>query len=337
MSDQDQIVRLPPWRRSSNVVSALSAEERDWGLNQFNVPAAWEHSRGAGIRVAILDTGCDETHRDLVGQVVKSRDFTGSPYGSADVQGHGTHCAGVVAANEDDRGVVGICPDLAQDGGGLLIGKVLGDDGSGLSSWVAQGIRWATGEGAGIISCSLGSASGDPRIASAIDYANEQGAIVIAAAGNDGTGRRNPDRVNYPAKWATTIAVGAVGSDKIVTEFSSQGPAVDIAAPGENILSTVPNNQYVKMSGTSMATPFVAGVSALAIASKDGPAYTYDTFRKLLKETAKEAGAPGRDSAYGFGLIDPDKMLDAADTRPGSEPPAEVDGITVFIPRGRVV
>lgn len=327
----DPIYRLPPWRRSGNVLSALSPQERDWGLNQFKIPEVWRKTRGAGVRIAVLDTGCDTTHPDLSGQVIGQRDFTNSPYGSGDVQGHGTHCAGVIAAKENDTGIVGVCPDLAESGGGLLIGKVLGDDGSGRSTWVADGVQWATQKRADVISMSLGSSQYDERIHRAIERATESGAFVIAAAGNDGGGGSRTDRVNYPGRLDQTIAVGAVGRDKLIADFSSRGSAVDIAAPGVDILSCVPGGRYVRMSGTSMATPFVAAVVGLVLSL--GKISGVENLRKLLVDHAEDAGRPGRDRDYGAGLIRPDTML--SDVSPPQAPPAaDKDGVWVWVPGG---
>lgn len=327
----EPIYRLPPWRRAGNVLSVLNAQERDWGLNQFQIPKAWQKTRGAGVRVAVLDTGVDASHSDLQGQIVAQRDFTNSPYGAGDVQSHGTHCAGVIAAKENDQGIVGVCPDLAQNDGGLIIGKVLGDDGSGQGDWVAAGVDWAVQQGAQVISMSLGSSQYDQRIHSAVQRATEAGAFVIAAAGNDGGGGRQQDRVNFPGRFEETIAVGAVGRDQLITDFSSRGPAVDIAAPGENILSCVPDNRWVRMSGTSMATPFVAGVVALVLSL--GRIDGVGNLRQLLIKHAADAGQPGRDRDYGAGLIQPDTMLD--DVLP-AKPPLEEnsEGIWVWVPHG---
>jgi subtilisin family serine protease len=327
------IYRLPPWRQVGSVLVPLSPQERDWGLNQFDVPRAWKKSRGAGVRIAILDTGIDATHCDLQGQVIAQRDFTNSPYGAADLQSHGTHCAGVIAARENDEGIVGVCPDISEKGGGLIVAKVLGDDGSGRGTWVASGIDWAIEQGANVVSMSLGSSQYDPRIHEAIQRAIETGAFVIAAAGNDGRGAAWRDRVNYPGRLAETIAVGAVGRDGMITEFSSRGPSVDIVAPGENILSTVPGNKWVRMSGTSMATPFVAAVVGLVLSL--GELRGVKALRELLFEHAQDAGAPGRDPAYGVGLIRPDKMIESLVP---AEPPNPSDaGVWVWVPGGSAV
>lgn len=330
----DRVVRLPPWRFAGGMVSSLSPQERDWGLSQFRIPQAWKSSRGAGVRIAVLDTGVDGTHRDLRGQVLAMRDFSGSPHGAEDVQAHGTHCAGIIAAREDDQGMVGVCPDVAEGGGGLLVGKVLGDDGSGLGSWVAAGIEWAVAEGAQIVSMSLGSPYPDQRIHEAIVRATKAGAYVITAAGNDGGSEAAGDRVNYPARYGETIAVAAVGRDHVITEFSSRGEAVDIAAPGEEILSTVPGNRYVRLSGTSMATPFVAGVVALALSLQD--LGSVQQLRQLLYRHADDAGPPGKDWCYGAGLIRPDTMVGAGSSSAACGSCSSSAGILVWIPGGQV-
>jgi subtilisin family serine protease len=277
----------------------------------------------------VLDTGIDANHPDLRGQVAETADFSSSPYGVADVQGHGTHCAGIIAGRENDIGVVGICPDLAEHGGGLLIGKVLGDNGSGQSEWVTRGIRWAMSEGAHVISMSLGSPQPDVAMHAAIQEAVKSGVAVIAAAGNDGR-RTFGNQVNYPGRYPETITVGAIGEDRVITEFSSRGPEVDIAAPGEEILSSVPGGKWVRMSGTSMATPFVAGVVGLVL-SLDATAGHTDRLRRLLYAHAEDVGEPGRDPRYGAGLIRPDRMMDAI-----SDPTTAPRGILLWIPGGEV-
>jgi subtilisin family serine protease len=153
--------------------------------------------------------------------------------------------------------VIGVAPRCR-----LLVAKVLGDDGSGTSDAVAAGIDWAADAGADILSMSLGSPHPAEEIHAAIRRAVAKGKFVICAAGNDGRDRS----VNYPARWEDTVAVGAVDRNGAVARFSSRGPEVDLCAPGQDILSTFFAGGYAKLSGTSMATPFVAGVVALMLA-----------------------------------------------------------------------
>jgi subtilisin family serine protease len=190
------------------------------------------------------------------------------------------------------------------------VGKVLGDDGSGTSEQVARGIDWAVAAGADILSLSLGSPDASAAIKAAIDRAVAAGRFVICAAGNEG----RDDAVNYPAKWETTIAVGAVDRLGQIARFSSRGPEVDVCGPGCDVLSTFPGGRYAKLSGTSMATPFVTGVVALMLAKHRAaggatPVRNNHELREHLRRTATDAGPIGDDPAYGFGLISPDALL----------------------------
>lgn len=326
------IYRLPPFTVEAQFVSL--SETVDWGLHLYGIPQAWASTKGEGICVAVLDTGCQLDHPDLNGAIVGSQDFTRSPIGPLDGQGHGTHCAGTIAARKNGIGVVGVAPKCS-----LLIGKVLGDSGSGSDDWVAAGIRWAVKQGADVISMSLGSPSESTAIRMAIIDAVESGVFVICAAGNDG----RDNSVNYPARFPESIAVAAVDRHGRVARFSSRGPEVDIAAPGQDILSTYIGSHYAKLSGTSMATPFASGVVALMLSKHrqdagDSPIRTVPELREHLSRTARDAGSTGHDPAYGYGLIDPAKMLEpiVVGVDP-AQPEAESEGVTIFIPGAKVV
>nr|WP_264766199.1 S8 family serine peptidase [Marinobacter fonticola] len=156
---REPIFRLPPYT-VHNIFVGLS-EIQDWGLKLLNIPSLWRISEGEGVKVAILDTGVSLNHPDLTGSIPAGnyKDFTNSPHGIADQQGHGTHCAGIVAARKNSRGVVGVAPKAE-----LLIGKVLGDDGSGTGENIAAGVNWAVEQGADIISMSLGAQMDVPMI-----------------------------------------------------------------------------------------------------------------------------------------------------------------------------
>ncbi len=299
---------LPPYRVEALFLSMT--ETIDWGLTAYNIPAHWQQSRGRGVKVAVLDTGIDQTHPDLRDAIDDAHDFTGSPFGPSDRQGHGTHTAGTIAARQNDSGVVGVAPECR-----LLIGKVLGDDGSGSGANVAAGIDWACDSGADIISMSLGAPQPDPQILAAIERAAAKGKFIICAAGNDGL-IAGQDAVGYPARWKQTIAVAAVDRAGRLCDFSSRGDEVDIAAPGQDVLSTFPGGRYAKLSGTSMATPFVAGVTALLLAAHrnaaapaNSPLETVDQLREHLARTALDAGPTGHDPGYGWGLVNPDGLL----------------------------
>jgi subtilisin family serine protease len=326
------MIHLPPFRIEATF-TALS-ETIDWGLTAYHIPDHWKATRGKNIKVAVLDTGIDEAHPDLKDAIDDARDFTRSRFGPIDRHGHGTHTAGTMGARQNDIGVVGVAPDCR-----LLIGKVLGDDGSGSSATVAAGIDWACDAGADVISLSLGSPEPDDTLLAAVQRAASKGKFIIAAAGNDG----RDNSVNYPARWRDTIAVAAVDANGQVADFSSRGPEVDIAAPGENILSTWPNGGYAKLSGTSMATPFIAGVVALAFAlerqteNPRPPIRNVGDLRNLLSRTATDAGLAGFDPAYGWGLINPDSLLEPPHRADQPTIPAPVaGGMWIWIPGARV-
>lgn len=317
-------VRIPPYRVQA-VLHAL-AETVDWGLSALHVPAHWQATRGQGIRVAVLDTGIDAVHPDLAGALDDARDFTASRSGVVDRVGHGTHVAGIIGARRNDGGVIGVAPECR-----LLIAKVLGDDGSGTSDRVAAGIDWACDQGADVISLSLGSPEPSVELRSAVERAAARDKFLICAAGNSG----RPNSVDFPARWPETIAVGAVDRDGRVTSFSSRGEEVDVCAPGQDILSTYPNGQYAKLSGTSMAAPFVSGVAALLLAKHRAqggatPVATHAQLVEHLVRTATDAGPAGKDPNYGYGLVNPDSALAPL----GAVAP--VTGVWVFVPGGEV-
>ncbi|MEO0584962.1 MAG: S8 family peptidase [Bacteroidota bacterium] len=276
------------------------------GIELLGVPNFWKYTKGKGVKVAVLDTGVAHTHPDLKGAIIDMEDFTNSRSGISDINGHGTHCAGIIAARDNSLGVVGVAPESE-----LLIGKVLGDDGSGSEEMVADGIYWAIKSGADIISMSLGSPYPSEKIYDAVMSAIQSGVFVICAAGNSG-----PDlgTVDFPGAFEETIAVGSIDRTKKVAHYSARGRQVDIVAPGDNILSTYPPRGLAKLSGTSMATPFVAGIAALILSKHkhfqgQTPITKQADMEEHLRMTALDLGPEGFDPSYGFGLINPKKLL----------------------------
>ncbi|MBV9125348.1 MAG: S8 family peptidase [Planctomycetes bacterium] len=316
---------LPPF----TVLRVMTARTQvvDWGLTALGVPDLWKQTKGKGVRVAVIDTGMPD-HPDLVPAIQGVQDFTGSQFGPRDVQGHSTHCCGIIGARDNQVGTVGVAPECD-----LICAKVLGDNGAGESDWVAAGVRWAVQQKADVISMSLGSPEPDEGIHAALQEAVAAGVFLVCAAGNSGPA---PNSVEYPGKFPETVAVGSINQQLQVSQFSSRGPEVAVVAPGEKITSTYLNCTVAVLSGTSMATPFVAGVVALAVAHRRDlgrPLKTQADLLNLIHQTATHKGRPaGEVPDFGWGLLDPKDVVDPADSPPPVLPPAAGDGLVGFGP-----
>jgi len=270
------------------------AETIPVGVNQIKAPAGWGASQGLAIKVFILDTGIDSDHPDLVANLHEGKSFVPTESTTEDYHGHGTHCAGTVAAAINGFGVVGVAPYAY-----LHPVKVLSSTGSGNWSWLIAGIDWVMAKkGLRIISMSLGGVA-PAAVKTICDSAYADGILLVAAAGNSGPG---DNTVGDPARFDSVIAVSAIDSADVIAAFSSRGPQVEIAAPGVNVLSTTRGGAYGGMSGTSMACPHVAGAAAMGWGSHR--TVNNKQVRKLLQMTAFNLGAPGRDNLYGFGRVD---------------------------------
>lgn len=232
------------------------------GVEMIQAPKIWDQTKGKGITVAILDTGCDTTHSDLKERIVGGRNFTNDDRGNIDVyedyNGHGTHVAGTIAAIESNTGVVGVAPES-----NLLIVKVLDESGSGQYKWIINGINYAIEEKADIISMSLGGPEDVPELHEAIQKAVNNNILVVCAAGNAGDGDESTDEFDYPGCYNEVISVGAIDLQRRSSDFSNSNNEIDLVAPGEEILSTYLNGTYATLSGTSMAAPHVSGALAL--------------------------------------------------------------------------
>jgi thermitase len=226
-----------------------------YGPQNTYTNSAWDYTRGSsGQEIAVLDTGVDYNHPDLDGKTIRGYDFVDNDYYPMDLNGHGTHVAGTAAAETNNgTGVAGMAPNTK-----ILAVRVLDANGSGSLADIADGIRYAADAGAEVINLSLGCDCNTTTLKNAVDYAWNKGSVVIAAAGNDGV-----STTFEPASYANVIAVGAVDSRDRKASFSNYGSWVDVTAPGVEIASTVPNNGYSYMSGTSMASPHVAGLAGL--------------------------------------------------------------------------
>ncbi|WP_349409916.1 S8 family peptidase [Pseudalkalibacillus sp. SCS-8] len=242
---------------------------------------AWDITQSASsVKIAVIDTGVDYNHPDLSGKVIKGYDYVQDDNDPMDEHYHGTHVAGIAAANTDNGiGIAGNAPNAS-----ILAIRVLDEGGSGTLDDVAQGIRYAADQGAQVINLSLGGLLGTQTLKEAVDYAWNKGSVVVAAAGNESS-----TKPSYPAYYSNAIAVAATDQNDNLAYFSNYGTWVDIAAPGVSIYSTMPGNAYDNLSGTSMAAPVVAGVAGL-LASQGRSAAE---IRTALEETADNVTGTG--------------------------------------------
>ncbi|MFW6135246.1 MAG: S8 family serine peptidase [Chloroflexota bacterium] len=286
-----------------------------WALETVNAPGAWALSTGQDVVIAVLDTGVDLDHPDLSSKVLTDldKDFVNGDLDADDDHGHGSHVAGIAAAATDNGiGVAGMGWDAK-----ILPLKVLDSDGQGSFEDVAKAISYAVAAGADVINLSIGPETSQPMdcppyLQTVIDEAYAGGAVVVAAAGNNGEGS-NGERIEIPpANCNHVIGVAATRQDDTVPGYSSPGAHVSVAAPGggqyeDAIYSTVLNGQYGYSIGTSMATPHVSGLAALVVAHH--PAYSPDQVASAILDNALDLGPTGWDEVYGCGRIDAARAL----------------------------
>ena len=284
---------------------------------------------GNGVSIAILDTGIDAQHETLeenlgegwaADEAECTTDCGGGPFGGGndieecleewdDDNDHGSHCAGTAAAADNGVGVLGVAPDAT-----LHAVKVLQCDGGGSFDDVAEGIEWSADQGHEVQSMSLGSDSDSEVVSDAIEFAAERNVVIVASAGNDGPCN---DCVGFPARHHEVIAVSATDEDDDLADFSSTGPEVELAAPGVDVLSSIPRDDYDEFSGTSMSCPHVSGAAATVIA--DGTTDREDV-RAQLKEGADDIGLD--DNEQGAGRLN---VADAVDAESGDDKDDEED------------
>ncbi len=275
------------------VPRAAPAFEMQWGVKRVNASAAWSTTMGQGVKVGIIDTGMDYTHPDLKANYAGGYNALDNSKPPLDDNGHGTHVAGIIGAVSDGAGVVGVAPKAS-----LYAVKVLNARGSGAYSAIIDGIQWAVNNKMDVVNMSLGSPSGSAAIQKAVEAAYKAGVTLVMAAGNDS------GPVNYPARYPQSIAVAASDSADNIASFSSRGPEIAFIAPGVAINSTYMGGLYKSLSGTSMASPHVAGLAALAVGAG---AKTPAAVRKALQSAAVSLGL--QPSEQGAGLVDAGNLV----------------------------
>jgi len=309
---KDYQCKLLPFERIDCLSVQEAKQKAGWSITAFELPRAWKFSQGENVVVAVLDTGCDLDHPDLKENLLPGKNFVRPNKPPHDDNGHGTHVTGTLVASNNDIGIVGVCPKAK-----VRPVKVLDGGGNGNLLNVAKGIRWAVRQGVDIISMSLGAPMKVQQVRKAIQFAAIRGVPTFVAAGNAGKTKE----VFYPANYPETIAIGAIDARFRRADFSNTGENLDFMAPGVDIFSTVPDNWYATLSGTSMAQPFACGVAALVLSyvkagKTDLKLETVDDYRNVFRKytTPIKNGNHSEQKFYqGFGIIDPRRLMEVID------------------------
>jgi type VII secretion-associated serine protease mycosin len=286
----------------------------EYWLDQYGITEAWNTTRGAGVTIAVIDTGIDSSHPDLAGAVTGGADFSGSgaddgqtPVGSGTNSDHGTMVASLAAGrgNGPEAGVIGVAPEANL----LSISIGFGEGATDSDDQVAEAVTWAVDNGADIINMSLtrNTLSWPASWDAAFLYAMEHDVVVVAAAGNRGSGTTT---VGAPATMPGVLTVAGVDQDgEASLDASAQGITIGVSAPSEQLLGAIPGGSVMRWSGTSGATPIVAGIVALVMAAH--PELDAANVINRVISTADDAGAQGSDPIYGFGLVDAEAAVTA--------------------------
>jgi subtilisin family serine protease len=283
--------------------SSSSPQRPGWEIIKYNIPLYWKYSEGENTVSAVLDTGCDLDHEDLKDNLLQGKNFVELNKDPIDRNGHGTHVSSTIAAINNTKGIVGVAPKSK-----IVPVKVLNDDGAGNINSIADAVVWCANQShIDFITMSLGSNFPSNRLEKAINYAINKNKIIFCAAGNDGP----LTDIMYPARYEQTISIGAIDENFNRTEFSCSGESLNFLAPGHNIVGCVPNNEYAKMSGTSMSNPFAVGLACLLLSyNKKTNKYNLSSYKEYIKifcEYAMDISDPRHKATkyQGCGIIQP--------------------------------
>jgi len=300
----------------------IASDMIDWGVERIGADKIWNQSIGSGVKIAIIDTGVQRDHPDLKNNIIQGYDFVNEDNDATDDNGHGTHVAGITSATLNQTGTVGVNYNAQ-----IMPIKVLNNQGYGYLSDVAKGIYFAADNGARIINMSLGSSSDSTTLRNAVTYAANKGILLVAAAGNN-----NGSPCLYPAAYSSVICVVATDSKNQLASFSNMGG--ELSAPGVSNYSTFVGSSYRYLSGTSIASPHVAGAGAILI--DKCPTCTTSEIRNILRDTAIDLGDTGKDILFGYGLVDlvsAMNYLSSSEEIPAAEEPTQQTNPTTSRPQ----
>jgi minor extracellular protease Epr len=273
------------------VATDTSVEKDRWNLKSIQAENAWADGfTGKGVKIAIIDSGV-ASHQDL--KIKEGVSFVGDSY--TDGHGHGTHIAGIIAAQHNGFGVAGIAPNAE-----IYAVKAIEDDGFGSVDTIIQAIDWSIHNDMDLINLSFGDLESSDALHEAIKQAKQAGILIIASSGNEGTAQGTGNTMIYPARHEEVIAVASVNKNLKRSTFSSTGEDNDFAAPGEDIYSTYLNGQYATYQGTSLAAPHIAGLFALLM--EQFPYLNEEELYAAMKSYVEDLGTPGFDEWYGYGF-----------------------------------
>lgn len=274
-----------------------------WEIKKFHIDSLWNRTTGNGVKVAVIDTGCDYNHPDIANNILQGRNFVEGNNDPIDRNGHGTHVSSTICAKNNGFGMVGIAPETK-----IVPIKCLNDNGGGEENHIAAGILWAIDQRVDFITMSIGAQFPSSKIESAIKTAASKGIVMFCAAGNNGSSTD----ILYPAKYPETISIGAIDKNLNRTHFTCSGESLNFLAPGQDIMGCIPGDRYALMSGTSMSNPYAVGIASLLLSfNRKNNKYKLQTYKDYIA-VLKQYSKPLNDSKYrgikkyeGYGIIYP--------------------------------
>ena len=283
-----------------SIASESHKEIIDYGVRMVGAPLEWKETMGEGVKVGIIDTGICSKHIELRDRIKDGADFTGAGKDNIeDENGHGTHIAGIIGAEKNGIGVVGVAPRAD-----LYVAKAFAADGKTDYEAIEKSVRFLRDRKVDVINMSFSSGYSTAKYRTLIWDTYRRGITVVCAAGNEGS--HGDNTIGYPASYPETVSVSAVDINKNIADFSSRGKAAEICAAGIDVYSTYLNGGYATLSGTSMACPIITGAVAILQAKgylRYGRRLTPDEIRLLLNIYTEKPGSKGRDKSYGFGIF----------------------------------